>query len=101
LRAQPAPPLFPYTTLFRSLAAGNIGVMAATNATVKAKETMILTGVFAAVLAMCLLTFRSVVGTILVVLPLALVSVLVYAVMAVLDRKSTRLNSSHRTISYA
>ncbi|TLY90972.1 MAG: RND family transporter, partial [Gammaproteobacteria bacterium] len=66
------------------LAAGNVGVMAATNATVKAKETMILTGVFAAVLAMCLLTFRSVVGTILVVLPLALVSVLVYAVMAVL-----------------
>ena len=66
------------------LAAGNVGVMAATNATVKAKETMILTGVFAAVLAMCLLTFRSVVGTILVVLPLALVSVLVYGVMAVL-----------------
>ena len=65
------------------LAAGNVGVMAATNATVKAKEMMILTGVFAAVLAMCLLTFRSVVGTILVVLPLALVSVLVYAVMAV------------------
>ena len=31
---------------------------------------------------MCLVTFRSVVGTILVVLPLALVSVLVYAVMA-------------------
>jgi predicted RND superfamily exporter protein len=64
------------------LAAGNVGVMAATNETVKAKEMMILAGVFAAVLAMCLLTFRSVVGTILVVLPLALVSVLVYAVMA-------------------
>ena len=64
------------------LAAGNVGVMAATNETVKAKEMMILAGVFAAVLAMCLLTFRSVVGTVLVVLPLALVSVLVYAVMA-------------------
>jgi hypothetical protein len=64
------------------LAAGNVGVMAATNETVKAKEMMILAGVFAAVLVMCLLTFRSVVGTIVVVLPLALVSVLVYAVMA-------------------
>jgi hypothetical protein len=31
---------------------------------------------------MCLVTFRSLVGTLLVVLPLALVSVLVYAVMA-------------------
>jgi len=64
------------------LAAGNVGVMAATNETVEAKQTLILIGVFAAVVVMCLLTFRSVVGTLLVVLPLALVSVLVYAVMA-------------------
>jgi predicted RND superfamily exporter protein len=64
------------------LAAGNVGVMAATNETVEAKQTLILVGVFGAVIVMCLLTFRSVVGTLLVVLPLALVSVLVYAVMA-------------------
>ena len=64
------------------LAAGNVGVMAATNETVRAKELLILAGVFAAVIVMCLVTFRSVVGTLLVVLPLALVSVLVYAVMA-------------------
>ncbi len=64
------------------LAAGNVGVMAATNETVKAKELLILAGVFGAVIFMCLLTFRSVLGTLLVVLPLALVSVLVYAVMA-------------------
>jgi len=64
------------------LAAGNVGVMAATNETVEAKQLLILAGVFGAVIVMCLLTFRSVVGTILVVLPLALVSVLVYAVMA-------------------
>ena len=64
------------------LAAGNVGVMAATNETVKARELLILAGVFAAVLVMCLVTFRSVTGTVLVVLPLALVSVLVYAVMA-------------------
>jgi uncharacterized protein len=64
------------------LAAGNVGVMAATNETVEAKQTLILVGVFAAVIVMCLITFRFVIGTILVVLPLALVSVLVYAVMA-------------------
>jgi uncharacterized protein len=64
------------------LATGNVGVMAATNETVEAKEVWILAGVFAAVILMCLVTFRSVVGTLLVVLPLALVSVLVYAVMA-------------------
>jgi predicted RND superfamily exporter protein len=64
------------------LAAGNVGVMAATNETVKAKELLILGGVFAAVIVMCLLTFHSAVGTMLVVGPLALVSVLVYAVMA-------------------
>jgi uncharacterized protein len=64
------------------LAAGNVGVMAATNETVAAKQLLILAGVFGAVIVMCLLTFRSVVGTVLVVVPLALVSVLVYAVMA-------------------
>jgi uncharacterized protein len=64
------------------LATGNVGVMAATNETVEAKELLILAGVFAAVTVMCLMTFRSLVGTLLVVAPLALVSVLVYAVMA-------------------
>jgi uncharacterized protein len=64
------------------LAAGNVGVMAATNETVESKQLLILVGVFAAVIVMCLVTFRSLTGTLLVVLPLALVSVLVYAVMA-------------------
>ena len=64
------------------LATGNVGAMAATNETVKAKELWILGGVFASVIVMCLLTFRSILGTVLVVLPLAIVSVLVYAVMA-------------------
>ena len=64
------------------LAAGNVGVMAATNETVEAKQLLILAGVFLAVIVMCLITFRSLVGTIVVVVPLALVSVLVYAVMA-------------------
>ncbi len=66
------------------LATGNVGVMAATNEEVKAKEFPILAGVFAAVILMCLLMFRSVIGALLVVVPLALVSILVYAVMAIL-----------------
>jgi len=65
------------------LATGNVGAMAATNETVERKEFAILAGVFGAVILMCLITFRSVLGTVLVVLPLALVSVLVYAVMAI------------------
>ena len=65
------------------LATGNVGVMAATNEEVKAKEYPILAGVFAAVILMCLLTFRSVTGTLCVILPLALGSVLAYAVMAI------------------
>ncbi|MBS0364543.1 MAG: MMPL family transporter [Proteobacteria bacterium] len=67
------------------LATGMVGVMAATNETVEAREALILAGVFAAVILMCLVIFRSVTGTLLVVLPLALVSVLVYAVMALVD----------------
>ncbi|HEU4780864.1 MAG TPA: MMPL family transporter, partial [Steroidobacteraceae bacterium] len=66
-----------------NLATGNVGVMAATNEEVKAKEYPILGWVFAAVILMCLLTFRSWLGTVLVFLPLALVSILVYAVMAI------------------
>jgi hypothetical protein len=64
------------------LATGNVGVMAAQNEEVMAKEFVILGWVFAAVTAMCLVNFRSVVGTILVIIPLTLVSILVYAVMA-------------------
>ncbi len=64
------------------LATGNVGVMAATNEEVKAKEFPILGGVFAAVILMCLITFRSVAGTLCVILPLALVSILSYTVMA-------------------
>jgi predicted RND superfamily exporter protein len=64
------------------LATGNVGVMAAQNEEVKAKEFVILGWVFAAVTIMCLVNFRSVVGTVMVILPLLLVSILVYAVMA-------------------
>ncbi len=65
------------------LATGNVGAMAATNETVKSRELVILAGVFATVSLMCYVTFRSLLATVLVVAPLALVSVLVYAVMAI------------------
>jgi len=67
------------------LAANNVGVMAATNEAVDASQYPILIYVFAAVIALCLITFRSVVGTLCIVLPLALVSLLAYALMAVMD----------------
>jgi predicted RND superfamily exporter protein len=67
------------------LATGNVGVMAAQNEEVKVKEFVIVGWVFAAVTVMCLVNFRSVIGTIMVILPLALVSILVYAVMAFVD----------------
>src|SRR6185312_7734049 len=73
----------PVTGAQFELATGNVGAMAATNETVQAKEFLILAGVFGAVIVMCLMIFRSTLGTLLVVLPLALVSVLVYAVMAI------------------
>jgi len=65
------------------LATGNVGVMAAQNEEVKAKEFAILGWVFAAVTIMCLVNFRSLIGTIMVIVPLGIVSILVYAVMAI------------------
>jgi hypothetical protein len=64
------------------LATGNLGVMAATNEEVDAAQYPILALVFAAIIALCLITFRSVAATLCIVLPLALVSLLAYALMA-------------------
>ena len=66
------------------LAAGNLGVMAATNALVRDTQVDMLVWVYCAVIALCLLAFRSLRGTLCVVLPLALVSVLAFALMALL-----------------
>ena len=67
------------------LATGNVGVMAATNEEVSAAQFPILAYVFAAIVALCLASFRSLRGTLCVVLPLALVSLLAYALMAILE----------------
>ncbi len=67
------------------LASGNVGVMAATNDAVEAAQVPMLVYVYLAIIILCLLTFRSLRGTLCIVLPLALVSVLAYATMAMLE----------------
>ncbi len=66
------------------LASGNAGVMAATNEVVAAAQLPILLWVFGAVIALCLITFRSVRATLCIVVPLAIVSWLAYALMVYL-----------------
>ena len=68
-----------------SLASGNAGVMAATNEVVEASQFPILVWVFGAVIALCLITFRSLRAVICIILPLAIVSYLGYALMVYLD----------------
>ena len=67
------------------LASGTAGVMAATNEVVEAAQYPIVIWVFGAVIALCLVTFRSVRATLCIVLPLAVVSYLGYALMVYLD----------------
>ena len=67
------------------LAAGNVGVMAATNEEVAADQFPILIGVFSAVILLCLVTYRSIRAVLCIVLPLALVSLLAYALMSLLE----------------
>jgi hypothetical protein len=67
------------------LATGNVGVMAASNQEVEAAQFPILIYVFSAIIVLCLVTFRSVTGTLCIIIPLALVSLLTYALMSVLE----------------
>jgi hypothetical protein len=67
------------------LATGNVGVMAATNEAVSAAQFPMLLWVFAAIILLCLITFRSIRGTLCIVIPLTLVSILAYALMAILE----------------
>lgn len=66
------------------LASGQVGVMAATNESVKAAQVPMLIWVYAAVIGLCLITFRSVRATLCVILPLVLVSALANALMTFL-----------------
>lgn len=66
------------------LASGNAGIEAATNEVIAESEIKMLIAVYAAVIFMCLITFRSVAATACVILPLVLTSVLGNALMAFL-----------------
>lgn len=71
-------------TEFR-LATGNVGVMAAMNEEVAASQFPILVYVFGAVILLCWASFRSLRAVACIVIPLGLVSLLAYALMAYLD----------------
>jgi predicted RND superfamily exporter protein len=64
------------------LAGGNVAVMAATNEAVKEAQFPMLVYVFSAIVLLCLLSFRTLTGTLCIVIPLILVSLLAYALMS-------------------
>ena len=67
------------------LATGNVGVMAATNEEVSAAQFPILLYVFGAITLLCFYEFRSIRAVLCIILPLALVSILAYALMSILQ----------------
>jgi predicted RND superfamily exporter protein len=67
------------------LATGAVGVMAATNEAVEAAQVPMMIWVYLAVTLLCLISFRSIRGTICVVLPLVIVSLLAQALMTWLE----------------
>ncbi|MDN5937723.1 MAG: MMPL family transporter [Salinisphaera sp.] len=66
------------------LASGNVGVMAATNQVVEAQELDIVLWVYAVILVILWISFFTVSGVLCVILPLSLVSISAYGVMAYL-----------------
>jgi predicted RND superfamily exporter protein len=67
------------------LASGPVGVMAATNEAVAEAQLPMMLYVYGAVIILCLISFRSVRATIVVVLPLYVVSTLAQSLMTMLD----------------
>ncbi|RLA43402.1 MAG: RND family transporter [Gammaproteobacteria bacterium] len=71
--------------LFRPrLAAGNVGIIAATNVAVEEAQLPIMLWEYAAIMLLVYITFRSVGGVLCIILPLSMVSILCYALMAML-----------------
>ena len=67
------------------MASGNVGIIAATNDAVEAAQLPIMIYVYLAIFILCLVTFKTFWGTLCILLPLFLVSVLSYALMSILD----------------
>jgi uncharacterized protein len=66
------------------LAAGNVGIIAATNVAVEEAQLPIMVWEYAAIILLVFITFRSVGGVLCIILPLSMVSILCYALMAIL-----------------
>jgi predicted RND superfamily exporter protein len=66
------------------LASSNIGTMAATNDVVRAAQLPMMLSVYGLMFLICLVTFRSLVATICIIVPLAIVSLFANATMAAL-----------------
>jgi predicted RND superfamily exporter protein len=84
-KAEEAGESFTSDALNLRLATGNIGVMAATNDTVRAVEQHMLLFLYAAVFLMCLISFRNPLAALCIVLPLVLVTELGHSLMVELD----------------
>ena len=67
------------------LAAGNVGVMAATNEAVDAAQVGMILSIFGAIVVLCLITFHSWRGTLCIVAPLVIATTLCQALMTLLD----------------
>ena len=67
------------------LASGNVGVIAASNQVIKAKELPILLWVYLAIGVCVWLSFRTVASMVCVLVPLVIVSWLAYAVMVIIE----------------
>lgn len=78
-------PTLPKDRFHLRLAAGNVGIIAATNQTVAAAEWPMLFWVYAVTVVLTFLAFRSVVGTLCIIIPLVFVSLLSNAMMAILN----------------
>ncbi|MGM0481680.1 MAG: efflux RND transporter permease subunit [Pseudomonadota bacterium] len=66
------------------MAAGNAGIEAATNSVIEGAQTKMLLWVYGVVIALCLLTFRSIRTVACIVLPLMLTTIMSQGLMAVL-----------------
>lgn len=75
----------PRDDLSFNLATGNVGVMAAANEEIERAQFPILAYLFSIIIALCFLTFRSLPVVLCIMLPLGLVSLLAYALMAMME----------------
>lgn len=66
------------------LATGNVGIIAATNVTVEEAQLPIMVWEYVAIIVLTVITFRSFGGMMCIILPLSMVSILCYALMAIL-----------------